>query len=118
MAPLVVAVVALHHVVIDDLLHHLHLVDTSPLVSSGKRPCRSLRNREIESTIRRNSYLTLILPDQLSSIVSAMTVQHARQSPCLSRLIVLHIYCWVGRGGGGGGGGGGYQGLLSPVQSL
>ena len=35
MAPLVVAVVALHHVVVLGLLHHLHLVDTSLTVRPG-----------------------------------------------------------------------------------
>merc|ERR1712066_296101 len=35
-APLVVAVVALHHVVVLGLLHHLHLVDTSLTVRPGR----------------------------------------------------------------------------------
>merc|ERR1711863_187465 len=37
-APLVVAVVALHHVVVLGLLHHLHLVDTSLTVRPGRGP--------------------------------------------------------------------------------
>merc|ERR1719150_2870259 len=37
-APLVVAVVALHHVVVLDLLHHLHLVDAPLAVTAGPHP--------------------------------------------------------------------------------
>ena len=40
-APPVVAVVALHHVVVLRLLHHLHLVDTPLAVSTGAQPSLS-----------------------------------------------------------------------------